>query len=108
VADQNLLAAGTQIAELLDDAGFDVLLDDREERAGVKFKDADLVGIPYRVNVGKKAVEGKVELVTRSAHVSNARRGAPAGSAAPASESSSEDVAIAEIVTALRQKLDQA
>jgi prolyl-tRNA synthetase len=43
-----------------------VLLDDRDERAGVKFKDADLVGIPFRINVGKKAAEGKVELVTRS------------------------------------------
>ena len=86
VADQNLLAAGTQIAELLEQAGFDVLLDDREERAGVKFKDADLVGIPFRVTVGKKAAEGKVELVTRS-------------------KSSSEDVAIADISTALRNRI---
>jgi prolyl-tRNA synthetase len=44
----------------------DVLLDDRDERAGVKFKDADLVGIPYRINVGKKAASGQVELVTRA------------------------------------------
>ena len=43
-----------------------MLLDDRDERAGVKFKDADLVGIPYRINVGKKAAEGQVELVTRA------------------------------------------
>jgi prolyl-tRNA synthetase len=43
-----------------------VLLDDRKERAGVKFKDADLVGIPYRINVGKKAADGLVELVTRA------------------------------------------
>jgi prolyl-tRNA synthetase len=43
-----------------------VLLDDRDERAGVKFKDADLIGVPYRINVGKKVVEGKVELVTRA------------------------------------------
>jgi prolyl-tRNA synthetase len=47
-------------------AGFDVLLDDREDRAGVKFKDADLVGVPYRVNVGKKVSECKVEVVQRS------------------------------------------
>ena len=39
-----------------------MLLDDRDERAGVKFKDADLVGIPYRINVGKKAAGGQVEL----------------------------------------------
>jgi prolyl-tRNA synthetase len=43
-----------------------VVLDDRDERAGVKFKDADLVGIPYRINVGKKAAAGQVELVTRA------------------------------------------
>jgi prolyl-tRNA synthetase len=66
ISDASLLAAGTQIAETLEAAGFDVLLDDRDERAGVKFKDADLVGIPFRVNVGKKIAEGKVELVTRA------------------------------------------
>ena len=43
-----------------------MLLDDRDERPGVKFKDADLVGIPYRVTVGKKVTEGTVEVVTRS------------------------------------------
>jgi len=47
-------------------AGIDVLLDDRDERAGVKFNDADLIGIPYRVTVGKKIKEGKVELMTRA------------------------------------------
>lgn len=46
-------------------AGMDVLLDDRRERAGVKFKDADLVGIPYRVTVGRKAGRGVVELSDR-------------------------------------------
>jgi len=46
--------------------GFEVLFDDRDERPGVKFKDADLVGIPFRINVGKKVSEGKVELVRRS------------------------------------------
>ena len=55
------------------------MLDDRDERAGVKFKDADLIGIPYRINVGKKAAEGRLELVTRST-------------------ATSQDVAIAEIV----------
>jgi prolyl-tRNA synthetase len=47
-----------------------VLLDDRDERAGVKFKDADLVGIPYRINVGRKAADGVVELVTRATSTS--------------------------------------
>ncbi|MBB6145375.1 prolyl-tRNA synthetase [Silvibacterium bohemicum] len=70
ISDASLLAAGTEIAEKLEAAGFDVLLDDRDERAGVKFKDADLVGIPFRVNVGKKIAEGKVELVTRASALS--------------------------------------
>ena len=64
--DELLVEAGEKLAAELDSAGIDVLLDDRKERAGVKFKDADLVGIPYRINVGKKAAEGQVELVTRA------------------------------------------
>jgi hypothetical protein len=43
----------------------DVLLDDRSERAGVKFAESELIGIPYRLTVGKKLVDGKVELLTR-------------------------------------------
>jgi len=66
VADAALKETGEKLAAELEAAGLDVLLDDRDERAGVKFKDADLVGIPYRINVGKKAVDGLVELVTRA------------------------------------------
>jgi prolyl-tRNA synthetase len=66
VGDAALRAAGERLATELDTAGLDVLLDDRDERAGVKFKDADLVGIPYRINVGKKAAAGQVEVVTRA------------------------------------------
>ena len=66
VSDPALNATGEKIAAELEAAGFDVLLDDRDERAGVKFKDADLIGVPYRITVGKKAAEGKVELVTRA------------------------------------------
>ena len=44
----------------------DVLLDDRPERAGVKFKDSELLGIPWRVVVGRGAADGQVELVQRS------------------------------------------
>jgi len=65
VTDPLLKETGETLAAQLEAAGIDVLLDDRDERAGVKFKDADLVGIPYRINVGKKVAEGKVELVTR-------------------------------------------
>ena len=64
-AEAPLLEAGEKIAKALSDAGVDVLLDDRDERAGVKFKDADLIGIPYRINVGKKLVSGQVEFVDR-------------------------------------------
>ncbi len=46
--------------------GIDTLLDDRDERPGVKFKDADLIGIPFRITIGKKALDqGKVELRNR-------------------------------------------
>jgi prolyl-tRNA synthetase len=70
VADSALRETGEKIAATLDQAGIDVLLDDRDERAGVKFKDADLVGIPYRINVGKKAAGGIVELVSRATSTS--------------------------------------
>jgi prolyl-tRNA synthetase len=66
VKDAAIMGAAEDIAQKLESAGFSVLLDDRDERAGVKFKDADLVGIPYRINVGKKVTEGKVEVVSRS------------------------------------------
>jgi prolyl-tRNA synthetase len=66
IKDEVQLKAAVDIASHLESAGFDVLLDDRDERPGVKFKDADLVGIPYRVNVGKKVTEGTVEVVQRS------------------------------------------
>ena len=45
--------------------GLDALMDDRDERPGVKFKDADLIGVPFRVTVGKKLAEGLVEIVAR-------------------------------------------
>jgi prolyl-tRNA synthetase len=66
MSDAAVISASEQIAKDLEQAGYDVVLDDRDERAGVKFKDADLVGIPFRINVGKKVSEGKVELVRRS------------------------------------------
>ncbi len=66
VKDEAVLKAAVDIATRLEAAGFDVLLDDRDERPGVKFKDADLVGIPFRVTVGKKVTEGTVEVVRRS------------------------------------------
>lgn len=53
------------ITKQLEDAGLEVLLDDRKERAGVKFADSDLIGLPIRVTIGKKAKEGIVEVKIR-------------------------------------------
>jgi prolyl-tRNA synthetase len=63
---EKIKTGAEEIAKALEAVGIDVLLDDRDERPGVKFKDADLVGIPYRINVGKKLAEGQVEVFTRS------------------------------------------
>ncbi|MFL6428665.1 MAG: proline--tRNA ligase [Acidobacteriaceae bacterium] len=89
ITDAALLSTGEKLAHDLEAAGFDVLLDDRDERAGVKFKDADLIGVPHRINVGKKAAEGVVELVTR----------ATAGD-----RSATRDLPLADVAAALRQE----
>jgi prolyl-tRNA synthetase len=86
VKDQMMREAAEQLYRELEAAGIEVLLDDRDERAGVKFNDADLIGVPFRVTVGKKIKEGTVELFTRS-------------------NRSSEDVAINAVTDALRAKL---
>ena len=66
----SLREAGEELYKDLQRAGLEVLLDDRDERAGVKFKDADLIGIPYRITVGKKIADGLVELFKRRAKTS--------------------------------------
>ncbi|WP_069790158.1 proline--tRNA ligase [Cyanobacterium sp. IPPAS B-1200] len=66
VSDEQQVKAAEQIYNDLNQAGIDTLLDDRNERAGVKFKDADLVGIPYRVVTGRSLKDGKVEFVKRA------------------------------------------
>jgi prolyl-tRNA synthetase len=64
--DAATMAAAKTLYLELGDAGIEVLLDDREERPGVKFADAELIGIPYRVTVGPRGVaDGVVELTTR-------------------------------------------
>jgi len=88
VADAALRETGEKVAAELEAAGLDVLLDERDERAGVKFKDADLVGIPYRINVGKKAAGGVVELVTRA-------------------KSASEDVALTDLVALVKERVEE-
>jgi prolyl-tRNA synthetase len=82
----NLREAGEKLYQELQQAGLEVLLDDRDERAGVKFKDADLIGIPYRVTIGKKIADGVVELFDR--HTKK-----------------TEDVKITDVVAAVRQDL---
>src|SRR5450631_546718 len=65
--DDKVIATAKKLYEGLSAAGIDVLYDDRDERAGVKFKDADLIGIPFRLAVGRKGVaEGIVELKRRN------------------------------------------
>jgi prolyl-tRNA synthetase len=60
--------AAERLYQELTGAGIEVLLDDRDERAGVKFKDADLIGLPLRIAIGKKGLaEGKVEWKPRGA-----------------------------------------
>ncbi|MCT7996842.1 proline--tRNA ligase [Laspinema olomoucense] len=70
-------------------AGVETLLDDREERAGVKFKDADLVGIPYRIVTGRSLKSGKVEVVERATK-------------------NSHEIAISDVATTLKQWIDEA
>ncbi|HJT66102.1 MAG TPA: proline--tRNA ligase [Pyrinomonadaceae bacterium] len=77
---EDVREAGEKLYRDLQGAGLEVLLDDRDERAGVKFKDADLIGIPYRITIGKKAAEGVVEVFDRLTK-------------------QSEDVKIADVVT---------
>jgi prolyl-tRNA synthetase len=88
VADTALRETGEKMAMELEAAGLDVLLDDRDERAGVKFKDADLVGIPFRINVGKKAAGGQVELMKRAT-------------------ANSVDVALSEVVAHLKRLVQE-
>jgi prolyl-tRNA synthetase len=66
VNEKTLADAAEELYRILTEKGVEVILDDRDERAGVKFKDADLIGIPYRVTAGpKRLAEGKMEIKTR-------------------------------------------
>ncbi len=75
------MEAAERVYEECKAAGLDALFDDRDERPGVKFKDADLIGVPWRVTVGKKIASGIVEVVERK---TKAVRDATAGEAAQA------------------------
>ena len=64
--DESQVKLGNELYDTFKSMNVDVLLDDRNERAGVKFKDMELIGLPYRVTVGKRASEGIVEFTTRA------------------------------------------
>ena len=83
-ADEGARRAADDLYEALLGAGLEVFYDDRDERPGVKFKDADLIGFPIRVNVGGRALkDGNVEVVTRR---DRSVRVVPRGEAVPAVE----------------------
>src|SRR5258708_2990173 len=62
IKDAKLREEGEKLYKDLQHAGLEVLLDDRDERAGVKFKDADLIGIPYRITIGRKIADSLAQL----------------------------------------------
>jgi prolyl-tRNA synthetase len=65
--DPDQSATAQKIYDDLNQAGIDVLMDDRDERPGVKFNDADLIGCPVRLTIGQKSLkEGKIEMKARS------------------------------------------
>ena len=84
--DEEQVRIANEFYETLKAEGYDVLLDDRKERPGVKFKDMGLIGIPYRITVGRGIAQGNVELRARGAH-------------------ENEEVAIENVVTYLQDKL---
>ncbi|MEA5575774.1 proline--tRNA ligase [Anabaena sp. UHCC 0451] len=70
IKDAQQIAVAEKLYTELNKAGVETLLDDRDERAGVKFKDADLIGIPLRIVTGRAITNGKVEVVKRATHES--------------------------------------
>jgi prolyl-tRNA synthetase len=66
INDANQMQVAEQLYTELNQLGIETILDDRDERAGVKFKDADLIGIPFRIVTGRSLSDGKVEVVQRA------------------------------------------
>jgi prolyl-tRNA synthetase len=71
ISDAQQVEVAEKLYAQLNKSGIETLLDDRDERAGVKFKDADLIGIPYRIVPGRSLKSGKVEVVERATHKSH-------------------------------------
>ena len=86
IKDDELMRTAETIYAELQSAAVETLFDDRDERAGVKFNDADLIGVPHRITVGKKIKEGKVELTTRATR-------------------QSEDLPVEQVVQSLRTRI---
>ncbi|MFB2833767.1 proline--tRNA ligase [Floridanema evergladense] len=84
IADTEQMEVGEKLYHQLNQGGIETILDDRNERAGVKFKDADLIGIPYRIVTGRSLKDSKVEVVDRATH-------------------QSQEIAIDEVVSTLKQ-----
>ncbi|HBQ97369.1 MAG TPA: proline--tRNA ligase, partial [Cyanobacteria bacterium UBA11691] len=89
ITDSQQMEVAEKLYQDLQQAGIEVLLDDRNERAGVKFKDADLIGIPYRLVTGRAIKSGKVECVERATLAS-------------------EEVAIDEVISVLQKHIQTA
>jgi prolyl-tRNA synthetase len=88
ISDTEKMAVGEQLYAEFKQAGVEVLFDDRKERAGVKFKDSELIGIPYRVVTGRSLSEGKVEVVKRATK-------------------ESQDIPLDEVVATIKQWIEQ-
>lgn len=86
IGDSEQVEVAENLYNQLNKAGIETLLDDRDERAGVKFKDADLIGIPYRIVTGRSLKSGKVEIVERATH-------------------NSQEVAVEDVVKYLQQSI---
>lgn len=89
ITDTKQVQAAEQLYTQLNSASIETLLDDRNERAGVKFKDADLIGIPYRIVTGRSLANGKVEVVERRTR-------------------KSQEIPLLEVVSTLKQWIDAA
>ncbi|MEO1446758.1 MAG: His/Gly/Thr/Pro-type tRNA ligase C-terminal domain-containing protein, partial [Cyanobacteria bacterium J06635_11] len=89
IKDADQMAAAEKLYADLNAAGVETLLDDRKERAGVKFKDAELVGIPFRIVTGRSLKEGKVEVVKRA-------------------DGEAQDLALADVVATVKGWVDSA
>ncbi|WP_413171396.1 proline--tRNA ligase [Anabaena azotica] len=89
IKDAQQIEVAEKLYTELNKAGVETLLDDRDERAGVKFKDADLIGIPFRIVTGRAIANGKVEVVKRA-------------------NRESQEIAIEEVVNTLQQWVKEA